>query len=1051
MRCPSCHADNPDTAGSCSQCHTALPRSAGPNGSVTSTIQIAIDEFKRGEIFAGRYEIIEQLGAGGMGRVYRARDLHLDEDVAIKLIKREWAADREALERFRNEIKLARKITHKNVCRVHDLHEEGPLLYLTMEYIRGEDLKSLIRRTKALATGTAVSYAHQIAEGLSEAHKLGIIHRDLKPGNIMIDKEGHAKVMDFGIARMREQRGATGDGVAVGTPEYMSPEQAEGRPADVRSDLYALGAILYEMVTGQPPFRGETALAVVHKQVHEAAPDPRTTNPQVPAALKQLILRCLQKSPDQRAQTAEEFLMGLAPIEGRLPGTESVGSEHRPAARRGPAARLSLKKHILPSLAGLALVAAILLFRPISHKKPQVAMPKIENSIAFISFENLTGDPLYDSLTEAAPNLFITKFEAMGFHVATWERLRDLVRQSGARQDQPFDAETGFLVCQREGIGALAVGKITKAGEVFATDIKVLDSETRRSLASATAQGEGAQSILLSQIDELSVRVARGLGWDSAQMDAVTPVADITTRSLEAYGHYLEGREAFGRFSFDEARALYLKAVEIDPEFSMAQLGVATCDFNLGKLAGAVAAMKRAWALGGKASPREKLHLQAWYERLVNNDPDSRARILKEITAIYPKDKEAHFWLGMHMYGYVKNADLAQREFQALLELDPVDKRALNMMALVSSEKKDWDNAVAYAKRQVAVAPDDANAFDTLGFAYVRMGQYDPAIDSYRRALDIEPDYNMSLGGMAHVYGLKEDYPQSLKWANEKIRRSTAPINIADGHFLRAFFNYWTGALSKVPEDLDVSRRICKEISFNSLQYWALLVEGFAHLAGGSPGLARRNFLNACELHEKAYANSVLWHRANREFWQGYMDIKENKTETARNKLDIIRGLIFDVMEPYDKKLIEYLRDVLSGELAIAEGLPEEAISILARLPFSALGGGGWTYHQGDDLASVDLYQPEVALARAYEMKGDIDQAIGTLESLARVDPKRDGPRLTPPKVYYDLGRLYEKRGQTDSALNNFRKFLVLWKDADPGLPEVLDAKARLAALKVKT
>ncbi|MEW5902191.1 MAG: serine/threonine-protein kinase, partial [Acidobacteriota bacterium] len=208
-------------------------------------METTTDELRRGTLFAGRYEIIEELGAGGMGRVYRAYDKKIEEELALKLIRPEIAAEKRTVERFRNEIKTARKISHKNVCRTHDLHEEGKTLFITMEYVRGEDLKSVIRRMRILAPGTAVSIARQVAEGLGEAHRLGVVHRDLKPGNIMIDKDGNAKIMDFGIARSLAGVGTTAEGAIIGTPEYMSPEQVEGKPADQRADIYTLGVILF--------------------------------------------------------------------------------------------------------------------------------------------------------------------------------------------------------------------------------------------------------------------------------------------------------------------------------------------------------------------------------------------------------------------------------------------------------------------------------------------------------------------------------------------------------------------------------------------------------------------------------------------------------------------------------------------------------------------------------------------------------------------------------------------------------------------------------------
>jgi serine/threonine protein kinase len=222
MKCPKCHFDNPSDSIFCAKCATKLDFAG--QISVTQTLETTADELTRGIVFAGRYEIIEELGTGGMGKVYRAFDTKIGEEVALKLLKPEIAAEKRIVERFRNELKTARKIRHPNVCGMFDLQEEGKTLFITMEYVRGEDLKSFIYRSKQLTVGTALSITRQIAEGLGEAHKLGIVHRDLKPHNIMIDKEGNAKIMDFGIARSLGTEGMTGEGVIIGTPQYMSPE-----------------------------------------------------------------------------------------------------------------------------------------------------------------------------------------------------------------------------------------------------------------------------------------------------------------------------------------------------------------------------------------------------------------------------------------------------------------------------------------------------------------------------------------------------------------------------------------------------------------------------------------------------------------------------------------------------------------------------------------------------------------------------------------------------------------------------------------------------------
>ncbi len=248
--CPKCQTENTSDSQFCKKCATPLLHDMEITESFTKTLETPIQELTTGSTFAGRYQIIEELGKGGMGRVYKALDKETNEKIALKLIKPEIASDKKTIERFRNELTTARKIGHRNVCRMYDLNKDKDNYYITMEYVSGGDLKRFIRRSKRLDMETAISIAKQICEGLAEAHNLGIVHRDLKPNNIMIDDNGNARIMDFGIARMVKGKGITGSGVMIGTPEYMSPEQVEAKEIDQRSDIYSLGVVLYEMTTG---------------------------------------------------------------------------------------------------------------------------------------------------------------------------------------------------------------------------------------------------------------------------------------------------------------------------------------------------------------------------------------------------------------------------------------------------------------------------------------------------------------------------------------------------------------------------------------------------------------------------------------------------------------------------------------------------------------------------------------------------------------------------------------------------------------------------------
>jgi serine/threonine protein kinase len=348
VKCPKCQHENPDDTLFCGKCGTQLPSLEKID--VTETLETPKEELTTGSTFAGRYQIIEELGKGGMGRVYKVHDTEIKEKVALKLLKPEIATDENTIERFRNEIKLARKIVHKNVGRMFDLGKEKESYYITMEYVPGQDLRGLIRQSGRLTIETAISIAAQVCEGLAEAHKLGIIHRDLKPGNIMVDNDGNVRIMDFGIARSIESKGITGAGVIMGTPEYMSPEQVEGREVDQRSDVYSLGIILYEMITGQVPFEGDLALNVAYKHKHEAPQDPRKLNTQIPENLSSLVLRCLEKDKEKRYQSPEEVRSELVDIEKGIPTTERVVPKKKPLTSKEITIKFGLKKLFIPAL-----------------------------------------------------------------------------------------------------------------------------------------------------------------------------------------------------------------------------------------------------------------------------------------------------------------------------------------------------------------------------------------------------------------------------------------------------------------------------------------------------------------------------------------------------------------------------------------------------------------------------------------------------------------------------------------------------------------------------
>ena len=364
MKCAKCQYESPKETKFCSNCGTQLiplkEKDKEQPVSMTETLQTPVMELTIGGTFAGRYQIIEELGRGGMGNVYKVLDKELGEKVALKLLKPEIAADEQMIERFRNELKYARKITHKNVCRMFDLSKEKRTPYITMEYVSGEDLKSSLRRMGLLSVAKTLYIAKQVCQGLAEAHKLGVVHRDLKPQNIMVDKQGYAHIMDFGIARSMKAKGVTTSGMMIGTPDYMSPEQVEGKDVDQRVDIYAIGVILYEMVTGTTPFQGETAISIALQHTREKPRDPRELNNQIPVELSRTILKCMEKDRMKRFQNINELHDELDKIEQSVPTTDKVLQVSKPSTARTLIGKPKVKKILVPTFIVIGLAIAVL-------------------------------------------------------------------------------------------------------------------------------------------------------------------------------------------------------------------------------------------------------------------------------------------------------------------------------------------------------------------------------------------------------------------------------------------------------------------------------------------------------------------------------------------------------------------------------------------------------------------------------------------------------------------------------------------------------------------
>jgi serine/threonine protein kinase/Tfp pilus assembly protein PilF len=1038
--CPKCHHENPDETLYCGKCATSLP--SPEEAKVTETIEAPKEELTTGSTFAGRYQIIEELGKGGMGKVYKAHDTEIKEKIALKLIKPDISADKKTIERFQNELKFARKIGHRNVCRMYDLNREEGSYYITMEYVSGEDLKSFIRRVGQLPSGKAISIAKQICDGLTEAHRLGVIHRDLKPSNVMIDKEGNARIMDFGIARSLESKGITGAGVMIGTPEYMSPEQVEGKETDQRSDIYSLGVILYEMVTGRVPFEGDTALTIAVKHKTEEPEDPREYNSQLTEDLSRVILKCLEKNKDKRYQGAGEVRSELENIERGIPTTERVIPKRKPLTSREITVQFNLKKLFLPSLIFIAIVILGVIIWQLIPQKEMVSAPKIDHSIAVISFENQTGEKAYDHLKKVIPNLLITNLENTGYlHVATWERLHDLLKQMGKGDMEIIDRDLGFELCRMEGIEAIVLGSFAKAGDMFATDVKVLDVESKNLLKSASSRGQGVDSILSKQIDELSREISEGVGINREKIErSGARLADVTTNSVDAYNYFLRGIEDYQKFYYDEARQSLEKAVELDPNFAVAYLWLARSYSALGERKARNEAYEKAKAFSPKATDKERLYIEASYASAIERDPEKRFSILQEMARKYPKEKGVHYSLS----SYYSNKGMYVREIEELnkaLELDPNFGSALNAIAYAYSDIGNNEKAIEYFTKYASVSPGDANPIDSMAELYFRMGRLDEAIEKYKETLEVKPDFFQTYWRIGYIYALKQDYDEAMKWVDKDIAASPTLGAKGPGYFWRAFYHYWLGRMEQSISEFKSLVDLSDAVEHDLGKAWTEWGLGWVYYDTGELELSRKYFKSWFDFCREYYQAYLPGFSAEYNFCLALADLKQGLIDSAKSRLAEIKSLMPE-MDLYSLAQIKFRYDLLHGEVLLSEGSLKKAISVLEKA--SSVGKPpniqSITDHNVPFLKDV--------LARAYQKNGQLDKAIAEYERLITFDPNREERYLIHPIYYYRLAKLYKQRGDSAKAIEHYERFLHLWKYADPGTAEVNDARERLADLK---
>src|SRR5882762_646210 len=731
MECPVCATRNSTSASECKKCHTPFASSVAQEtlneggvpedwtvagSSKISAAAAESDTLDIGTVLAGRYELLKLIGQGGMGAVYKARDKELDRVVALKLIRPELAKNPEVLRRFKQELILARQVTHKNVIRIFDLGQSDGIKFITMDFVEGQDLRSLLLEKSKLPPDQAARIMLQICRALEAAHAEGVIHRDLKPQNIMLDASGRILVMDFGIARSAYLPGMTQTGALIGTPEYMSPEQGRGEPLTERSDLFSMGIIFYELLTGKSPYHSDTPLATLWKRMTEKVTPPVVLDPTLPQALSNIVVKALEIEPKNRFASAREMAQQLEVWLGPSAGGETIFL---------PAPRIKPYWKWASAALGVLLVASVIAFRLRGPAKPKAAHAPV--SVLVADFTNHTGDPIFEDTLEP---MFNVALEGASFVNAY---SRGTARTLAAKLPNPrdkLDEQAALLVAVGQGIGSVVTGSISRRGDGYKLSVEALDARTGNSIATSEVNASNKDELLLD-VPKLVAPIRKALGDTTPESVQLAASGPFTVASLEVVHLYSVAMQQQFAGKNEESLRSFSKAAELDPKFARAYSGMAATSSNLGRQADGEKYIKLAIENVDRMTERERYHARALYYSMMSDYP----KCVEEYTTLvnqYPADRVGQANLSdclVHLRDVPKAVEAARKA----VEIVPNGAFQRLGFSFLSSFSGDFQGGEREAKAALQINPSLEVGYLNLAEAQIGQGHLSDAVESYHK------------------------------------------------------------------------------------------------------------------------------------------------------------------------------------------------------------------------------------------------------------------------------------------------------------------------------
>jgi len=989
------------------------------------------------------YKILEKIGEGGMGIVYKAEDTKLKRMVALKFLPGELMRDPEAKERFLTEAQAAAALNHSNIVTVHEIDEHKDRVYMAMELVQGEDLKEKIR-SGPLTIDEILKIARQIARGLREAHEKGVIHRDIKSANIMIAEKNHVKIMDFGLARLKNQTGVTRAGTTLGTAAYMSPEQAQGAVVDHRSDIWSLGVVLYEMVTGETPFKGEYEQAVIYSILNEEPEPVSSLHADVPPELERIINKTLAKNPEERYQTADHLLADVKKLkEDSAPEVTPSKIETSPEITT----RAS-RKSIVAAAVILAAIVLIAVFLFISKGKPEPAGPVIEPggkpSLAVVYFENNSGDANLDNWRSAFSELLTSDLSQSKYiRVLRSDEVYGIFKQLNLLESKRYSADDLKNVARNGGVNHILKGSYIKAGDNFKITAMLIDANTGDTISSLSVKAEGEKEIF-AKVDELTKEIKSELNISSSQIadDQDQQIARITTDSSEALKYYIEGRKYHRSGDYLKSIRIMEKAVSLDPQFAMAYRSMAVSYYNIGNYSKCREFLSKALESSLRLSNREHYLIQGDYYDTSEKTYDKAISAFKQVLELYPGDSFANIKLGM-VYNNLGEFDKAIEHFEVCTKQNkaPSPFSYINLSWTYTAMGL-FDKAEEVLKKYISDFPGNVIPHRYLFWNYVYWRKYDFAREQVDKVFLLAPDIIFIPCAKGDLYYFKEDFnnaeseykkirERGVTYADELSVRTLAALYLLQGKVNKA--------MNLVLEGIQLSRdaKLGAYFEADFRQFYAIL---FFKTGKFESALKELNAAwNLTQNNENF--NYVVKVQKDILLWIGLTYLEMNRPGQARQTAEKLKQLIENGMNKRSIAIYYFLMGAIelkSNRAAHAAEYLDKAIHGMPDRVFDS-----WSLET--NASGVDYS------ARAYYKNGNLEKAIEAYEKILSLTYGRYYHGDIYAKSYYRLGRIYQEKGMKEEAVKHYNKFIHLWKECDPQFqPLVKDAKKQVKELEEK-